>query len=206
MKVTEIVASSLADADVRKRTGKTLDDWYRRLDASGVAGTGRRAATEHLMTEHELDAWWAQTIAVEYERARGQKERDGRPKGYSICVTKSITALPEAVFDSFGRAEMLSQWRGQATSDFREKGAFRTEDGERGEFVKLARPKTLRFTWSSEAIAESLSLVELKLTPKGNGTALVLNHERIQSRALADGLREAWGRGLTGLKTYLERG
>ena len=48
------------------------------------------------------------------------------------------------------------------------------------------------------------STVELKLTPNGAKTGLVLNHERIQSRAHADGLRAAWGGAIEKLKRVLE--
>ena len=82
----------MADADVKAATGKKWEEWYRLLDASGGPSAGRRALTDRLMKEHKLVAWWAQTIVVEYERARAVHEKDGRPKGYAICVTKSIAA------------------------------------------------------------------------------------------------------------------
>jgi len=120
----------MADADVKTTTGKPWEEWYRLLDASGGPSPGRRAITDQLMKEHGLAAWWAQTIAVEYERARAIHEKDGRPKGYAICVTKTITAPAERIFDAFGDARMLGAWLGQgAQADFKEGGAFSTADG-----------------------------------------------------------------------------
>lgn len=194
----------MTDADAAAATGKAWEDWYRLLDASGGPTPGRRAITDRLMKEHNLAPWWAQTIAVEYERARGLREKDGRPKGYAICVTKTIAAPAERVFDAFGDAAVMGEWLGPgAKAEFQEGGTFSTGDGNRGSYTKVARPKTLRFSWEADDPAD-LSTVELKLTPNGAKCGLVLNHERIQTRAHADGLRAAWSAAIDRLKRVLE--
>jgi uncharacterized protein YndB with AHSA1/START domain len=194
----------MTDIEARARTGKTWHEWYAFLDEALGTGAGRRTTTELLMKGQQLDAWWAQTIAVEYEAARGLREKDGRLKGYSICVTKTIAAPAEAVFDAFGDEEALGVWLGNgATVSFVEQGKFATADGNRGTFTKIARPKTLRFAWD-DADPRLASTVEVKLAPSGKKCGLVLNHERIQTRALADGLRSAWGGALDRLKRLLE--
>ena len=205
MKVISASDHPMTDADVRSATGKAWKDWYRLLDDAGGPSAGRRAITEQLMKQHELEAWWAQTIAVEYERAKAVHERDGRPKGYSICVTKTIATTPERVFDAFGDANVLRQWFGEAKTDFNEGGTFSTADGNRGKYTKVARPKTLRFVWEDDDPAAA-STVELKLMPNGKKVGLVLNHERIQSRPHADGLRAAWVAAIEKLKQTLEAG
>ena len=186
----------MTEAAVKSATSKSFEDWFRELDRTGGPGPGRRAITERLMTDNGLVAWWAQTIAVEYERARAVHEKDGRPKGYSICVTKTIVAPPDRVFDAFGAAELLE-------AKLVEGGTFATPDGNRGSFTKVARPKTLRFTWEDRD-PKLASTVEVKLTPSGPKTGLVLNHERIQTRPHADGLRAAWIETIGKLKQMLE--
>ena len=194
----------MADADVKAATGKKWEEWYRLLDTSGGPSGGRRALTEQLMKEHKLVAWWAQTIVVEYERARAVHEKDGRPKGYAICVTKSIAAPAERIFDAFGDPRLLGTWLGKgAKADFKEGGTFATADGNRGRYTKVSRPKTLRVVWDDDDPAAA-STVELKLTPSGAKCGLVLNHERIQTRAQADGLRAAWVSAIEKLKQTLE--
>jgi hypothetical protein len=51
---------------------------------------------------------------------------------------------------------------------------------------------------------EAKSEYPVTFTPKGDKCGLVLNHERIPSRPLADGLRTAWGRAIERLKQQLE--
>ena len=194
----------MADADVKSTTGKSFDAWFRLLDSAGGPAPGRKALTERLMKEHGLAAWWAQTIAVEYERARAVHEKDGRPKGYAICVTKTIATSPDRVFDAFGDPTIMSEWLGKgAKAKLEEGGAFSTADGNRGRYTKISRPKTLRFVWEDDD-PSAASTVELKLTPSGAKCGLVLNHERIQTRAHADGLRAAWGSAIDKLKRTLE--
>ena len=194
----------MTDADARAATGRTWEDWFDSLDAAGGPAPGRRAITDRLMKEHGLTAWWAQTIAVEYERARAVHEKDGRPKGYAICVTKTIAAPAERIFDAFGDSAVLSAWMGDgANADFKEGGAFSTSDGNSGRYTKVACPKTLRFAWDDSDPAMA-STVELKLTPNGGKCGLVLNHERIKTRAHADGLRAAWISAIDKLKRTLE--
>ena len=120
-------------------------------------------------------------------------------------MTKTIAAPPERIFDAFGDPAQLGVWMGgDAETDFKEGGTFATADGNRGRYTKLARPKTLRFVWE-DADPAMASTVELKLTPNGAKCGLVLNHERIQSREHADGLRAAWIAAIERLKQSLER-
>jgi hypothetical protein len=56
-----------------------------------------------------------------------------------------------------------------------------------------------------DAATRNESLGDLKITEKGGVSSLVLNHERIQDRGEADGLRAGWGVALTSLKELLER-
>jgi uncharacterized protein YndB with AHSA1/START domain len=205
MKVVSKSEHPLTDADVKAATGQVWKEWYRFLDDAGGPDAGRRAITDRLMKDHGLEAWWAQTIAVEYERAKALHEKDGRPKGYSICVTKTIATTPERVFDAFGDPDVMQTWFGDATADFTEGGSFSTRDGNRGKYTKITRPKTLRFVWDDDDPAAA-STVELKLMPNGKKVGLVLNHERIQTRPHADGLRAAWVAAIDKLKQVLEAG
>ena len=150
-----------------------------------------------------MDAWWTGTIVVEYEKARKVHEKDGRPKGYNICATKAVAARPAQVFDAFTDAARLSKWFGPGTKgDFKEGGTFQNADGNRGAIKKINPGKGLRFTW--EGAPHDGELVEVKLAPAGAKCSIVVNHDRIQTREAADGLRAAWGQALDTLKAQLE--
>ncbi|MCC7014288.1 MAG: SRPBCC domain-containing protein [Planctomycetes bacterium] len=151
------------------------------------------------------DAWWSTTIVVEYERERGQRDKDGRPTGYAICSTKSISAPLERVYAAFGEASTLDRWLGPRTKlDFVDGGALENADGDRGSFKKIRANKDIKLAWERADLAPGSS-VEVLFADKGKGmTGITLNHSRLQTRREADLAREAWGAALNALKSLLE--
>lgn len=193
----------LTDVACREATGRTIAEWMAYLDAWGAQGKGRRAISDHVFVELKVDAWWVATLNVAYEAASGQTEKDGRPKGYCICCTKTIEAPIDEVYAAWTDLAHLTRWFGATHLEVTEGGALRDADGNTGVFKRIRPNKDLRFEWKG-ASGDS-SLVDMTLTDKGGGkTGVLVNHDRIQTRAEADGLRAAWGDALTTLKTQLE--
>lgn len=190
-------------AAARTATGKTLDEWYSALDARGGTKIGRRAANEYLFRECGVDAWWATTISVEYEAARGLLEKDKRPKGYSICSTKTISAPLAEVYQAWVSNAKLSQWFGKSSeANVADGGSYANGDGDQGVYKRVRPNKDLRFTWENPA--HSASIVDVVFQEKGAKTGVMVTHDRIQTRAEADGLRRGWGEALDRLKHMLE--
>jgi uncharacterized protein YndB with AHSA1/START domain len=168
----------------RQETGKTPEEWFAMVDSRLSPQPGRKAVGDFLFKEMKVDAWWVTTLVVGYEAARGIVEKDGRPRGYSICMTKAIAAAPEQVFAAIQEAS----WAGPGT---------------KVAVLKATPGKLLRFALEGPGHPAG-ELVEIKLTPAAGKCSLVLNYERIQDRGRADGLREAWGAILNTWKANLE--
>jgi uncharacterized protein YndB with AHSA1/START domain len=203
MKVTYQTENPLTNDASKAATGRTLEEWYAYLDEFDGLTKGRKLINNHLYGELKIDIWWTSAIAVEYERERGVKEKDGLYKGYFICSTKTINAPLEKVYANWSSADALSKWFGDATkADVADGGSFSSPDGNTGVFKRVRQNKDLRFTWSGP---EGESLVDVQFTDKGNGkTGLLVNHDRLQTRAEADGVRAAWGEALNRLKAISE--
>lgn len=203
MKVNFQTDQPLTNEASKAATGKTLDEWYVYLDKFDGIKKGRREITNHLFGELKIDTWWTSAIAVEYERERGVKEKDGRQKGYFICSTKTINAPVEKVYAAWASADALSKWFGEGTqAKIEDGGTFSNPDGNKGEYKRVRENQDLRFTWNG---AEDESLVDVQFQDKGNGkTGLLVNHDRLQTRAEADGVRAAWAEALNRLKATLE--
>lgn len=203
----------LDDAGVRSKTGKTLEQWFAHLDRLGGLEEGRRVLVNALIDSAggagaggaKLDEWWSTTLVVEYERARGALEKDKRPKGYSLCSTKTIAAPLARVFQAFGQAEDLDRWLGAKTKvDFRDGAGLSNGDGDRLTFARIRADKDLRLSWEHPQRANG-SVVEVLFADKGKGkTGVTLNHTRIQVRRDADELRLGWSAALERLKILLE--
>lgn len=205
MKTATVERSAPNDAHAKKDTGRTLKQWFEFLDKSDALKAGRREATNMLQAQGLKDEWWLVTIAVEYEATRGVVEKDGRPRGYGICVTKTIDAPVKAVYAAWTDAKAMSRWFGRMnTFECKDGGRFESADGDCGVFKRVRADKDLRFTWENPRRAP-MSLVDVAFAAKPKDkTGITLNHARIQSRPEADELRAAWGEALSALKEMLE--
>lgn len=194
----------LDDASAQADTGRTLREWFALLDAFGGPGQGRRAIGNHLYDTYKLDPWWIATLNIQYEAAHGLREKDGRTKGYSICATKSIKAGPQPCFDAFASADALDRWLGPGhTLGFKDGGVLANGDGNAAAIRTIKPGKAIKLTWQ-QADAAPDTPVEIKFQPAGAKTTVMIVHDRLQSRAEADGFRRAWGESLERLKAVLE--
>jgi uncharacterized protein YndB with AHSA1/START domain len=100
-----------------------------------------------------------------------------------------IDAAPDTVFAFFTEPDKITRWLAEeATLDPRPGGinqqTHRDNDGKRytmrGEFIEVARPSRVVFTWgfenSSVGVEPGASTVEVTLRPDGDGTLLRLVH------------------------------
>lgn len=206
MKINPVDSPDVTDASCKEATQRTLKQWFAELDQFGGLEQGRRELVNHVHEATAKNAWWATTIAVEYERAKGQKEKDGKPTGYSICSTKTIAAPLTQVFAAFAEAQQMDRWLGAKTRvDFKDGGSFANGDGDQGTYKRIRTDKDLRFSWDHPKLAAG-SAVEVMFADKGKGkTGITLNHTRIQSRREADEVRDGWGNALETLKIVLEK-
>lgn len=188
----------------RAETGKTLAQWFAELDARGGPALGRREIGNYLYETYKLDPWWIATLNIEYEAAHGLKEKDGRARGYTICATKSIKASPQHCFEAFASAAALDRWFGPGHAlVFEDGGQLSNADGNVAAIKKINPGKTIKLVWQ-QADATPDTPVEIKFQPAGAKTTVMITHDRLQTRADADGLRRAWGETLERLKPLLE--
>lgn len=188
----------------RAETGKTLAQWFAELDARGGPALGRREIGNYLHETYKLDPWWIATLNIEYEAAHGLKEKDGRARGYTICATKSIKASPQHCFEAFASAAALDRWFGPGHAlVFEDGGRLSNADGNVAAIKKINPGKTIKLVWQ-QADATPDTPVEIKFQPAGAKTTVMITHDRLQTRADADGLRRAWGETLERLKPLLE--
>lgn len=197
----------VTDAASRKATGKSLKEWFAEIDKQKELQTKRREAIQWMYdTIATKDIWWPTTIWVEYERTKGAvNKKDGRIEGFNICVTKTLSASLADVWNAWTDPTMLNRWFGDSvTAKVTDKGSFDDGDGHTGEYLRVRSNKDLRFSWK-ESSSDAPTLVDVVFSDKGKGkTGIVLQHQRIQNRSEADGLRCAWGDAFDALKALLE--
>lgn len=194
----------VTNESAKSATGKALDQWFEELDRIDGLGKGRREINNYL-NEKKLDPWWCTTIAVEFEKHHNVRKKDGLFEGYFICSTKTIAAPVATVFDGWSSGALLSKWFGASVIvDLKDGGTIRSKDGDDGTISRVRKNKDLRLTLNHPDFSTPAQ-VDIQFQDKGKGkTGLLVNLSRIQTRAEADGIRNAWAEALSRLKTVCE--
>jgi uncharacterized protein YndB with AHSA1/START domain len=208
MKVERKADHAVSEASCKSATGKTLAEWFRALDAHGGVALGRRQLSHWLQEEHQMQPWWSSTVVNEYEIARGDFARDGKPKGYSICPTKSIKASAQACFAAFADARSLNAWFGGGCEvNLVDGGHWRSADGNRATIKKVNPGKSIRLLAEDPGLTLATPVqikFEAPAREKTDRCTVMVSIERLQTRAEADGYRRAWGEALDRLRAFVE--
>ena len=80
----------VSDQSVREATGRSWTEWCGLIERPG-ASTDHAEIARWLEDSHGVDAWWAQTITVGYERIRGLRLPYQRPDGtFTAGKTRTV--------------------------------------------------------------------------------------------------------------------
>ncbi len=172
----------VTDDACREATGKTFGEWFEAI--AGVPEyAGKRRETINWIWDQvgrsPSQAWWGTTIWVEYERSLSRVQKDGRPEGYNICVTKAVKAPIDDVLKAIVASIPADR-------------VLRVRDG-----------KDVKATWQTEGLAASTE-IEATVKDTAGKVAIAVMHKRIDTREEADGLRRAWQARLDEIKKGLE--
>jgi hypothetical protein len=174
----------ISNEAVKARTGKDWDTWFKLLDRAGGQKLGHPATVELLIKKHAVPGWWAQCLTVEYERARGLRERHQTAAGYSVGVTRTISSGLGNLYEATSNASLRRKWF--------PRGAF--------EVSSQTRDKYFRGPWKKTA------RLEVGFYAKGPGRAqIALQVSRLANRSEVETTRETWKKALGKLQTLLEK-
>lgn len=164
-------------------TGRGWDDWLRVLDARGTSGFSHRATAAWLRGEIGVQAWWAQTITVGFERARGLRAAHQVGASFDVGVSRTFPVAIDrawaAITDEAGRSRWLAS------------GLLRERTVQPG--------RSARFD-----VAGGHSRVAVYLDAKGQAkTAVTVRHERLASATEVEERRAFWRARLAALGALL---
>ena len=147
-------------------SGKPLREWLEILDAWGASEHGHSDIARWVVKEHGIGGWWAQSVTVAWERARGIRVLHQDPAGFSISVSKTVAAAAMRVSDAWTDASLRSAWLPDAPIRLR----------------RSTRGRSARFDWD-----EPPSLVGVMLFAKGDAkTQISLGHQKLPDADAAD--------------------
>lgn len=172
------------DDKVAAATGKQWDAWFSALDRWGARQRRHGETVAFLMEEHDVPGWWAQSITVWYERARGMRLKHQQADGFTIYASKTIAVPVEVLFDAFVNPRSRRKWLTDGTMTLR-----------------TSQPgHTARFDWG-----DGTSRVSVSFEDKGAAKATVaVAHERLPDADEAEVRKASWRERLADLKSILE--
>jgi len=174
----------VSDAAIRKSTGKTWDEWFPILDAWGAREKTHTEIARYVSQEHGVPGWWAQSVTVAYEHARGMRLKYERPDGFSVTASKTIAVPVDVLFDAFVDDVRRKEW---------------LTDGSMS--LRTAQPgRTARFDWE-----DGSTRVNVGFTEKGpSKSSVAVAHERLPDADKAETTKAQWRLRLLDLKVFLD--
>lgn len=174
---------ALSEAKTLEKTGKSLSHWFDVLDTFGAVEKGHTAAARLLYEDYGVPGWYCQGITVAYERARGVRAINQRCDGkYEVSASKTMAAKPLKVI----RAIKDARWADGVDPDLMKALLAAAKDKKKGFVVRerdgLGR---CRYKWND-------TTVQLYLIPKGDKTAVTVQHTNLAGAAGVDEFRAKW--------------
>jgi hypothetical protein len=165
-------------------SGQRWEAWFAHLDRWGARERKHGETVAFLMEEHDVPGWWAQSITVWYERARGMRLKHQQADGFTIYASKTIAVPVDVVFDAFVEPRSRRRW---------------LTDGSMS--LRTSQPgHTARFDWGDGSTRVSVSFED-----KGPAKATVaVAHERLPDPDEAEAAKASWRERLAYLKSVLE--
>ncbi|MBB5481208.1 hypothetical protein [Micromonospora parathelypteridis] len=101
----------IADDLIHARSGRRWADWFALLDAAAATEWTHTQIARHLVAEHEVPGWWAQTITVGYEQARGLRAPgQQRGGGFSASASRTVAVPALRLYEAFADETARARW------------------------------------------------------------------------------------------------
>jgi hypothetical protein len=161
------------DAVLRQNTGKDWRAWLRILDRWGARERTHGQIARYLTGEQGVSGWWAQTITVGYERARGMRAKYQRiSTGFTVSVSKTFNVGAVPLYAAFTEPRKRNRWL--------EAGTLRMRTTRKG--------KSARFDHGDGA-----SRVNAYFDSKARAkTTVTVEHERLPHADAVEEMRAYW--------------
>ena len=174
-----------SDETVTRNTGKEWSEWFVLIDAWGGAERKHPEIARWVAEEHGVSGWWAQSITVAYEQARGRRAPGQGSDGmYTVSASRTVAVPAERLFEAFADDRLRGQWL----------------PGAKLEVTTASPAKSFRARWGDDG-----SRIAVGFTSKGEAKSLVgVAHEKLATAEDAKAMKAFWTERIKALKQLLE--
>jgi uncharacterized protein YndB with AHSA1/START domain len=175
----------VSDEAVRRETGRGWDEWFALLDGWGAADRKHGEIARWLVAEHGVGGWWAQSVTVAYEQARGLRVPGQQSDGlFAAGVTRTVAVPVGRLFEAFADEELRERWL----------------PGDRLEVTTAHPDRSLRARWE-----DSPTRIAVEFTGKGEAKSVAaLSHHRLPDPETGERMKAYWRERMDALKALLE--
>ena len=174
----------VSDEKMREATGRSHEQWFEILDRWGAKERTHTEIARHVHEELGVEGWWAQSVTVSYERARGLRAVGQMKDGWTINASKTVNVAVDALYDTVVEDRLRKEWLPDAELGLR----------------TATKPRSARYDWE-----DGTTRVNVSFEAKGPRKATVyISHERLPDTDTADAMKDYWRDALVDLKARLE--
>ena len=176
----------ISDAKVREATGRDWRGWFAALDRQKASRRKHAEIVRLLSAEHGVVPWWAQTLTVGYEQARGLREPGQRADGFGASASKTVAVPVERLYRAFVDDKQRERWLPGAKLRLR-----------------TATPhKSARYDWEDGQTRVMVGFTELGPAK----SQIAIGHERLPDADAADAMKAWWRERVAALAALLTAG
>ncbi len=200
------VSQKLKPETIKKKTGKTLNHWFKVIEKFG-ANKGHKAIAKHLQDKHKLSVWWAQSLTTRYEfdnDLRQLYQRSGSA-GKTISLQRTINASLKKTNDILLDGKQTKKWLSPYLKmNMKEGGKFNFDDVVHGVITKIVPSKYMELELISIE-NEERSNVRIDLSRKvPRKTLIKITQSGLTTDISINASKDFWGNYLNSLKAYVE--
>lgn len=136
---------AVGDDAVVAATGQPRAYWFELLDAHDAMTWPHRDIASWLISAQGVDGWWAQSLTVSYEQARGRREPGQREDGtFEVSPSKSLDCTLVRAYELVADDAERAGWLDPAL--------FEVRAGDRSEVLAMTPSKSVRLAWPTGAV------------------------------------------------------
>jgi hypothetical protein len=173
----------VAEPALVEATGHGWEHWLSVLDAWGALDRSHRDIAAWLREERGVPGWYAQSITVGFERARGRRAVGQRGGGWSAGASKTVPVPVERLYAAWADEALRERWLPGAELRVRTATA----------------PKRARYDWQDGA---SRLVVGFEAMSDAK-SRVALEHERLPDGDAAAAMKAFWRERLSALAAML---
>ena len=175
---------SIGDEAVKAKTGRGWMGWFVILNKANTNALPHSEVATLLCEKYDVPGWWAQMITVEYERARGGRQKNEQVGGFTVSASKTFAVPLSKLYAATADDKLRKKWFPEVAF----KPSSQTKD------------KYFRGAWGADG-----ARLEIGFYAKGEGKSqIAIQVNKLAKKSLVESERARWKQALKSLQAIVD--